>query len=321
MANEMTKFQNGSGQALTIPVSAPAAAHSVPAVFNPQFYDAMSHMAGAFARSGMFAVKSPDQALVILMRGMELGLPPATAMSGIHVIQGRAVLSADLMAAVCKASPLCLFFRLVETTDQRAVYETQRIGDPSPTPMTFTMEDAKRAGLAGRDTWKQYPAQMLRARCIAGLARAVFPDLLLGLYTPEEMESLPAGPAPPNSMQQARASVQGDTTPPAPVIAEDDQELRRLARDIGTARQEMFGDDTGRYKAWLRERFQVETIRGLDAETLGKVLVALRDAVMDEAEPDPFDDGAANGAQVAQEPALLDVPAGNPDAVPSGFTA
>lgn len=144
-------------------------------------------MADSIARSGLFAVKSPEQALVILMTGMELGLAPAQAFRGIHVVQGRAVLAADMMVGICKSQTNCEWFKLVESTDETATYEAKRAGEPSPTRLTYTIEDAKRAGLADKPIWKQYPAQMLRARCSSGLARVVFADLLFGLYTKEEI--------------------------------------------------------------------------------------------------------------------------------------
>jgi hypothetical protein len=55
------------------------------------------------------------------------------------------------------------------------------------------MEDAKVAGLLSKDTWKKYPEAMLRARCVAIVARALFPDAIMGAsYTPEELESVPS---------------------------------------------------------------------------------------------------------------------------------
>ncbi len=96
------------------------------------------------------------------------------------------------MAALCKSrSDVCLYFRMVESTDKVARYETHRRGEPVPTPMAFTWEDATRAGVTGKDNWKRYPAAMLRARCITALARAVYPDLAMGVYDPDEVDQSP----------------------------------------------------------------------------------------------------------------------------------
>lgn len=58
----------------------------------------------------------------------------------------------------------------------------------------WTMGDAKRAGITGKGTWAAYPAAMLRHRCAADLAREVYPDVLLGLYDPEELGDAPDAP-------------------------------------------------------------------------------------------------------------------------------
>lgn len=137
--------------------------------------------------SRMFAVKSPQEALVILLTGRELGLSAMQAFRSIHVVQGRPVLAADLMVALVRRSPDCEYWQLVDNTAERCTIRTLRKGDPSPTTMTWTMEDAARAKLTGKDNWRMHPAAMLRARCSAALARACYPDLLMGLYTPDEL--------------------------------------------------------------------------------------------------------------------------------------
>jgi hypothetical protein len=128
----------------------------------------------------------PADVLVVMVTGHELGLQPMQALRGIHVIKGRPVLSADLMVALCKRSQACQFFRLVSSSGKEATYETQRQGDPQPTKMTWTIEQAQTAGLMGNDNWKRHPDAMLRARCSSALARAVYPDLVGGMYEEDE---------------------------------------------------------------------------------------------------------------------------------------
>lgn len=125
--------------------------------------------------------------LVTLLSGAELGLAPMQALRGIVVIKGKPALSADLMGALVKRNPVCEYLQLVESTATKATYKTKRKGDPEPTTMSFTMEDAKAAGIAG-DMYRKYPANMLRARCLAIICRAVYPDLCLGLYDSDSGE-------------------------------------------------------------------------------------------------------------------------------------
>jgi hypothetical protein len=57
--------------------------------------------------------------------------------------------------------------------------------------VSWTMQDATRAGLTGNPTWKKFPRQMLKARCISEAVRGIFPGVLSGLYAPEEVSDIP----------------------------------------------------------------------------------------------------------------------------------
>jgi hypothetical protein len=131
--------------------------------------------------------KRPADVLLLVMFGRDLGLTFSEALRGLHLIEGRAVLSADLMVALAKRSGHCERFDLIETSDTRATYETKRRGAPAPIRMTWTIQMAQTAGLAKRDTWVKYPSAMLRARCAAALVRAVYPDCLFGCYDSDEV--------------------------------------------------------------------------------------------------------------------------------------
>lgn len=135
-------------------------------------------------------LRSQADIAVTLLQGMELGLRPMQALRSIHIVKGKPVLSADLIVALVMRSPHCQYFRLVSSDTKAACYETQRQGNPEPVRLSFTIEDAKRAGLDKRDTWKAHPAAMLRARAKAHLAREVYPDIAMGLYETGEREHL-----------------------------------------------------------------------------------------------------------------------------------
>ncbi len=168
--------------------------------FEPRDIGEGFEMARLLVASGLMprGIQRPEAAFAIIAAGRELGLTAMQSLRSIHIIEGKPTLSADLVAALCKSRPdVCLYFRLVESTDKVARYETHRRNEPVPTPMSFTWEDATRAGVTGKDNWKKYPAAMLRARCITALARAVYPDLAMGVYDPDEvaLEPVNAGPA------------------------------------------------------------------------------------------------------------------------------
>lgn len=171
------------------------------------------------ASSGLFAVRRPEEALVILLTGRELGLGAMASLRGIYVVSGRPVLSADLMVAAVRRSGLCRSWRTVESTPERCTVETLRVGEEHPASKTWTSADARRAGLGGKGVWQQYPAQMLRHRCAADLAREVYPDVILGLYTPEEMDAAEALPAESVPVERVEAPPDPRTIPTEPAPA------------------------------------------------------------------------------------------------------
>lgn len=151
------------------------------------------HKAGVFGQE----VTSADKAFAVLLKGHELGFTPMASAGSIAIIKGKVSLSADATIALCKRSPACLYLRLVESSEEVATYETQRHGDPSPTSLSYTIAQAKTAGLTGSQTWRAHAPAMLRARCGAAIARAVYPDLVAGIYDPDEVaEIVRSEPAP-----------------------------------------------------------------------------------------------------------------------------
>lgn len=160
-----------------------------------QSLDDVERLARTAVASGLVAVRRAEEAVVLLLTGRELGLSPMQSLRGIYVVSGRPVLSADLMVAVIRRSGLCRSWRVLVSTAAECTIETQREGESESARKTWTADDARRAGLGGKGTWAQYPAQMLRHRVAADLAREVYPDVLLGLYTPDEVER-PDTPAP-----------------------------------------------------------------------------------------------------------------------------
>lgn len=152
----------------------------------------LSGLAERLHKAGVFGaeVTSADKAFAVLLKGHELGFTPMASASSIAIIKGKVSLSADATIALCKRSPACLFLRLVASTEEVATYETQRHGDPSPTSLTYTIAMATRAGLTGSQTWRGHAHAMLRARCGAAIARAVYPDLVAGIYDPDEVAEI-----------------------------------------------------------------------------------------------------------------------------------
>jgi hypothetical protein len=164
--------------------------------FVPTNFSETLALASHLARSGLIPESlrgKPQDVAVVVMTGHEMGLSPLQSLRMISVIRGKPVMDASLIVAQClRANDVCAYFALISSDDTQATYETQRVGSPKPTAMSYTFEQAKKARLTNKENWQTYPAAMLRARCSAALARAVYPDLVAGIYDHDELEPEPA---------------------------------------------------------------------------------------------------------------------------------
>lgn len=125
---------------------------------------------------------------VIALKGRELGIPMMQAFSQINVIKGKPTISAELMLAlIYKAHPNAeITFSVL--TNKCCEIKAKRPNASELTTITFTMEDADKAGLSTGFSWKKYPRALLRSRAVSEMARTLFPDAIMGCsYTPEEM--------------------------------------------------------------------------------------------------------------------------------------
>lgn len=128
----------------------------------------------------------PANVLLALEYGNALGIPPMTAIQGVHIINGKPTASAGLIGALVRKAG----HRLRVTGDAaHAVCEIVRHDDPEFTFRSkWTWDRAVAAKLTGKDTWKNFPAAMLKARAITECARDACPEALAGVnYTPEEL--------------------------------------------------------------------------------------------------------------------------------------
>lgn len=169
------------------------------------------------------AIKTPEQAVAIILKGRELGVPPMQALSHIYVINGKPTMSAELMLAqVLKLHPKTKL-SYPERSSDKCVIKVQRDGS-EPSVFSFTIGDAEAAGLLNNSTWKKYPRAMLHARCVSEMCRSLFPDAIAGVsYTSEEMGAnvnengeVIDVPSTETKLDNSPAKVTVVETPPAP---------------------------------------------------------------------------------------------------------
>lgn len=131
--------------------------------------------------------RKPGNILVAMQWGAEIGLQPLQAMQNIAVINGRPSIWGDAMLALVRSSGLLDFIREELSEDgTKAICTVKRKGE-EPTVSEFSMEDAKKAGLSGKQgPWTQYPKRMMKLRARSYALRDVFPDVLKGMAIAEE---------------------------------------------------------------------------------------------------------------------------------------
>ena len=137
----------------------------------------------------------PQDIMVCVQWGYELGLAPMQALQNIAVINGKPSVYGDAMMALVQASPVCEGIdEHIEgegTPNPVAVCIAKRKGR-NPVIARFSVEDAKRAGLWGKQgPWQAYPKRMLQMRARGFALRDAFPDVLKGLITAEEAADYP----------------------------------------------------------------------------------------------------------------------------------
>lgn len=132
-------------------------------------------------------LRNERELVASMLLAKELGLNIVSGLQNISVIQGKPTLNSHVLwALVMKQSDLENV--KVDTSDNACTVTIKRkIGEFKS---TFTLEDAKKAGLLKSGSWEKYPRQMLEARAKSTCARLAYPEAIMGLYSKEEMEDV-----------------------------------------------------------------------------------------------------------------------------------
>ena len=139
-------------------------------------------------------VKNKAQALVKVMAGAEVGIPPFASMSGIYIVNGKPTLGSNLVATLVKNDAR---YDYKVRTNNNTECSIAWFENSAPVGISgFTIEEARTAGLATKDVWQKYPSDMLFARALTRGARRFAPGIFGGtvVYTPEEVGADVEGP-------------------------------------------------------------------------------------------------------------------------------
>jgi hypothetical protein len=148
--------------------------------------------------------------------GRALGIDDMSSLRLIHVVNGRPTFSAELMVQIVRRHGHSISG---QTKDGSCTVVGKRADNGDTMEVTWTLEMAQRAGLAGKQVWKQYPEALLWARAVSQLCRQLFPDCFAGAtYTPEE---IPASDFELEPLGDATLDELADVTPSVASTVED----------------------------------------------------------------------------------------------------
>lgn len=252
-------------------------------------------------------------AFVAAETGAALGLEPLQALASIAVINGRATLSSDLMAAVIRRAGHTL--RIVENSPESVTATLIRADDKTfKFEVTWDKDKATKAGLWGqRGPWSQYPTQMLRARAITEVARQGASEALMGMvYSPEDF-----GATITDTGEVIEAEIVAEAPAPAPVKpaakpAAAPAQLTPLDKPITLAQASVakglqtlsFTQDayTALCKRCLGQIVAVEALNDEQAQILHTELLAIYNSNHAQPEPEPEPVAAAEIIDDQQAP-------------------
>lgn len=158
------------------------------------------------ARSGLCGVKDAAGGFIVALACHQEGMSVLDFPKKHHIIQGRLSMRADAMLAEFRRRGGR--YKIVEAGTTKA--EIQVTWEGVTSTFVYTMEDGHRTGDALapngklKDNWQKRPEAMLWARCVSRMVRMLCPEVVAGVYTPEEIEDIPAG----SSVAPASVSVE-----------------------------------------------------------------------------------------------------------------
>lgn len=230
-------------------------------------------MARVFAKSGLLlGAKTEEQTMTLMLVAQAEGRHPASVAADYHIIQGRPTLKSEAMLARFQQAG-----GKVEWHDHSNEKVSGTFSHPQGGSLRidWDMARAKSAGLGTKDNWRQYPRQMLRARVISEAVRAVFPAVLNGMYTPEEIRDF----EPPREYVQLRTVNTELAALPAPEPEAISVEVSPTPSEF----EQAFSGREAEVEAFLRHRKQLtegQTWRDaseyLEARVAGKMPAFLK---------------------------------------------
>jgi hypothetical protein len=192
----------------------------------------LEQMANHICKSGLFGIRKVEEAVALMLIAAAEGRHPGTVAAEYHIIQGRPALKSDAILARFQSANGKVEWH--SYTDE-CVSGTFSHPAGGSLKVDWDMTRAKAAGLGGKDNWKKYPRQMLRARAISDGVRGVYPAVLQGFYTTEEVQDFaPSSPvAVPATLVEDKPK-RKKAEPAAPALVETTEVVEAVVEVVPT---------------------------------------------------------------------------------------
>lgn len=146
--------------------------------------DAVDRLGQTFSKSGMFGCEKEEQGKVLALACISERQNPFALLRTFHLINGRLSMRADAMLAEYHKRGGKIQWKVSDEKRATGLWSYQ---ENQNVEISFTIEDAQRAQLIRKDScWTKFPDAMLRARCISKALRMIAPEVVAGVYLPDE---------------------------------------------------------------------------------------------------------------------------------------
>lgn len=157
--------------------------------------EAVKELGSWIARSGVFNCQKDEQGNMIALECLATRKTPFDFKREFHLVNGSLTMRSDAMLAGYRTRGGKVIWKQFDSTAAIGVWKF----DGNECEIGFTTEDAKIAGLLPAKPgsgWQKDPSAMLRARCISKAIRMLAPEVVAGVYTPEEAADFATSPTP-----------------------------------------------------------------------------------------------------------------------------
>lgn len=222
-----------------------------PLLMAAEHWERLNKICTDAARSGLLprAIDSASKALIVALKGIEMGFSPLQAFERINVVEGKAVIDGQGMLTLIMTRDSRVQVEWLESTETICKVSIKNPSQEKSVVETWTIARAVKAKLTNKNNWQNYPTEMLRWRALASCARIAVPHLIGGCYTADEMgletdvDGKWIGTTMPDETLEAAKSVTPvvvfETVSPSKSNGELIQEIYQTGEDKGISREEI----------------------------------------------------------------------------------